>query len=345
MEVFGATKEELARLATSLGEPEYRGKQLAEWLYRKSAKCFSEMTNLPAEFRRKLGATSSISRSKVQERSSLRDGTTKFLLELFDGERIESVLIPYEDRVTVCVSTQVGCAVGCTFCATADAGFTRNLTAGEIVAQVLTLQGEAGRRVTNVVYMGMGEPLLNYDEVLKSIRLLNREVGISQRKITVSTVGITPRIRKLKEEALQITFAVSLHAPDDALRSMLIPLADRYPLEELISACRDYAQSTGRRVTYEYLLIAGLNDSPAHARRLASLLSGSLASVNLIPYNAVRGKGYKRPSPAAVKAFKNILEEAGIETTQRFERGHSVAAACGQLRAQATAPPACPSNA
>ncbi|MBI2844526.1 MAG: 23S rRNA (adenine(2503)-C(2))-methyltransferase RlmN, partial [Armatimonadetes bacterium] len=229
--------------------------------------------------RGKLEAASTLFRARTLARSPSTDGTTKFLLELSDGQRIESVLIPYTDRLTVCVSTQVGCAADCSFCATAAAGLTRNLSAGEIVDQALTLQGHAGERVTNVVFMGMGEPLLNYDEVIKSVRLLNSEVGIAMRKMTVSTVGITPRIRKLQSENLQLTLAISLHAPDDELRRRLVPLALRYPLNDMIASCRAYAEATGRRVTYVYLLLAGVNDSPAHARKLAGLIKGSLANV------------------------------------------------------------------
>jgi len=333
MELMGATAEELERLAAELGEPAYRGRQLAEWIYRKDAHSFSVMSNLPAALRAKIQDTASLSRGTVLACQPSDDGANKYLLRLSDGQRIESVLLPYPDRTTVCVSTQVGCPAGCTFCATAAAGLVRSLSAGEIVDQVLSLQREAGRRVTNVVYMGMGEPLLNYDAVLRSIRLLNAEVGIAMRRMTISTVGVTPRIRALQSENLQLTLAVSLHAPHEALRRRLIPLARRYPLAELISACRDYAEATGRRVTYEYLLLAGLNDTVQHARKLAALLRGSLASVNLIPYNTVLGKDYKRPSPAAVKAFRAVIERAGIEVTQRVERGHAVSAACGQLRA------------
>lgn len=334
MEVMGAATAELEKLAVELGEPAYRGRQLAEWVYKKNADSFASMTSLPAALRGKLQSAASLYRSEVIGRSESRDGAAKFLLKLSDGQCIESVLLPYEDRVTVCVSTQVGCAAGCVFCATAIGGFIRNLTAGEIVDQALTLEREAGKRVTNIVYMGMGEPLFNYDEALKSVRILNREVGIAMRKITISTVGIIPRIRKLQSENLQLTLAISLHASDDDLRRKLIPLAERYPLSELIPACKEYAEATGRRVTYEYLLLAGVNDTPAHAEKLACLLKGSLSNVNLIPYNEVAGKGCKRPSAAVVKAFREALEENGIDVTQRYERGHSVAAACGQLRAK-----------
>jgi 23S rRNA (adenine2503-C2)-methyltransferase len=333
MEVFGATTAELERLAEELGELSYRGRQIAEWLYKKDAVSFADMTNLSAKLRERLESSSSLTRSKVVARHPSADGTTKYLLELSDGQRIESVLLPYEDRLTVCVSTQVGCAAGCEFCATAIGGFVRNLRVGEIVDQVLTLQREAGRRVSNIVFMGMGEPLLNYDAVIAAIRLINSEIGVAMRKITISTVGITPRIRRLQEENLQLTLAVSLHASDDDLRRRIIPLAERYPLTELIAACKTYADVTGRRVTYEYLLLGGVNDSPAHAEKLANLLKGSLSNVNLIPYNEVCGKMYKRPASDVVNKFREVLELAGIEVTQRLERGHSIAGACGQLRA------------
>ncbi len=333
MELLGATLSKIETIVTELGQPAYRAKQLADWIYKKGAPDFAAMTNLSAEFRLRLGECCALSRSQVITRSPSPDGTTKFLLEERDGERIEAVLLPYSERVTVCVSTQVGCAAGCKFCATATGGFVRNLTAGEIVDQVLTLQAEGGRRVTNVVFMGMGEPLLNYDEVLSAIRLLNTQVGIAMRKMTISTVGITPMIHRLQDENLQLTLAISLHAADDETRREIIPIAAKYSIPALVAACRNYANVTGRRVTYEYLLLAGENDSAVDAMRLAKLLIGTLCNVNLIPYNSVYGKAYKRPSASTVNAFRAVLEEYGIEVTQRFERGHSISAACGQLRA------------
>lgn len=333
MELFGLTTAELQQLAQDLGEPSYRGKQLAEWIYRKGIDNFSVMSNLSSGFREKLEENATVTRSRVSARRVSRDDTAKFLLDLADGNRIESVLLPYEDRVTVCVSSQVGCSVKCSFCATGDGGLVRSLSAGEIVDQVMTLQREGSRRVTNVVYMGMGEPLFNYDAVLKSVRVLNDEVGIAMRKITISTVGVIPSISKLKAENLQLTLAISLHAPDDELRRRLIPLADRYPMEKLLPICKDYAEKTGRRVTYEYMLINGVNDRPEQAEKLVKLLRRSLSSVNLIPYNEIKGKRFRRPPAASVDAFRKILEDAGIEVTQRFERGDTVSAACGQLRA------------
>jgi 23S rRNA (adenine2503-C2)-methyltransferase len=230
MEVFGATTEELAEFAKSLGEQGFRGKQLAQWIYKRNVRDFSEMTDLSAGLRKNLEEKATLSRSKIRTRSESGDGTTKYLLELADGRTIESVLLPYEDRVTVCVSTQIGCAADCSFCATAISGFERNLSAGEIVDQVLTLQEDGGRRITNVVFMGMGEPLLNYANTIKAIHLLNHEIGISMRKITVSTVGVIPFIKKLMEEKLQLTLAVSLHAPDDELRRQIMPMARKYDL-------------------------------------------------------------------------------------------------------------------
>ncbi|MDH7482073.1 MAG: 23S rRNA (adenine(2503)-C(2))-methyltransferase RlmN [Armatimonadota bacterium] len=336
--LLGMTSSELEELAESLGEPKFRGRQIAKWLYKHNATSLDEMTDLPLSLRERLKEAAVLYRARIVNRSVSRDGTTKLLLELEDGQTIESVLIPYEDRVSVCVSTQVGCVVRCIFCATGISGFARNLTAGEIVDEVLTCQKETPRRVSHVVYMGMGEPLLNHENVLKSIQILNKEVGISMRHITISTIGITPQIRRLAEEKLQLTLAVSLHAPDDMLRRQIIPFAARYPLQDLIEACKEYAETTGRRITFEYLLIRNINDSISHARKLANLLKGILCNVNLIPYNAVEGLELDRPSQARVRAFRSVLEESGITVTQRVERGHAISAACGQLRRRSQLP-------
>ncbi len=332
MELFGLDRAELSSLCEGLGQPAFRGKQLADWLYRRGARDAAAMTNLPAQLREQLGASSTITRSEVINKAESSDGTTKFLLRLTDGEEIEAVLLPYPDRTSVCVSTQVGCPAGCLFCATAMCGFVRNLTAGEIVDQALTLQETSGLRITHVVFMGMGEPLMNFDSVVKALRLLNDEVGIGMRRMTVSTVGIPSAIQKLRELDLQITLAVSLHAPDDDLRKRLIPISAKYPLAELLRTCRDYADFTKRRITFEYLLLAGVNDTPQHAAALAKLLRHTLCNVNLIPFNEVPELPYRRPAQTAIRAFRSVLEEVGIEVTQRMERGHSIAAACGQLR-------------
>ncbi len=330
--LLGMTTPELQVLAESLGQPKFRGKQIADWLYKRNISRIGEMSNLPADFRSRLEQDAYLYRADIITESKSADDTTKLLLGLEDENRIEAVLLPYEDRVSVCVSSQVGCAAACRFCATGMGGFSRNLTSGEIVDEVLTLQKESARRVTHVVYMGMGEPLLNYDNVLRSIHLLNDEVGIAMRHITISTVGITPRIERLAEERLQLTLAISLHAPNDYLRRQLIPIADSYPLRSLIATCRRYADLTRRRITFEYLLIHDLNDSIELAYELATLLKGMMCNVNLIPYNAVEGLKFRRPSHERVKAFRSVLEKAGIAVSQRMERGHAVSAACGQLR-------------
>jgi 23S rRNA (adenine2503-C2)-methyltransferase len=337
MELFGLDRAELSSLCEQLGQSAFRGKQIAEWLYSKGTREIGSMSNLPSAMREELARTSSISRSEVVTQSKASDGTTKNLLRLSDGETIESVLLPYPDRTSVCVSTQVGCPAGCMFCATGMSGFVRNLTAGEIVDQVLTLQSFDGlrmpaSRVTHVVFMGMGEPLMNCENVVKALHLLNDEVGIGMRRMTLSTIGIPSAINMLRQLDLQITLAISLHAPDDTLRRQLIPLAGKHPLDELIQVCRAYADHTKRRITFEYLLLAGVNDSPAQASALAKLLRHTLCNVNLIPFNEVAGVSYKRPTRDAIRAFRAVLEEAGIEVTQRMERGHSISAACGQLR-------------
>ena len=332
MELLGATSTELQQLSVDLGQPAFRGKQIAGWIYKQGVLRIEDMTDLPKAFRSELARTAPFHRAGVVTESASRDGTRKFLLQLRDGQRIESVLLPYTDRTTACISTQVGCAAACAFCASGELGLVRNLSAGEIVDQILTLQGHSDTRISNVVYMGVGEPLLNYDDVLKSIRLLNEEVGIAARHITLSTVGVTPRIVRLAEEDLQITLAVSLHAPDDALRRKLMPLTSKYPLRQLINTCRDYANKTGRRVTMEYLLLADVNDSPDQAKAVAALLRGIMCNVNLIPYNHTPGSVFRRPDTAAITAFRKALEDAGLTVTQRYERGDAVAAACGQLR-------------
>lgn len=362
MELLGLDRAELTSLCEELGQPAFRGKQIADWLYSKDAHQISSMTNLPARLREKLADCSTLTRSEVIDQSKASDGTSKYLLGLGDGETIESVLLPYPggaiapasqsdaaaprpDRTSVCVSTQVGCPAGCLFCATAVTGFVRNLSAGEIVDQVLTLNAQMpqnskdnsiSRKVTHVVFMGMGEPLLNFDNVVKALRLLNDEVGIGMRRMTVSTAGIPAAIRRLQELDLQITLAVSLHAPEDALRNQLIPLSKNYPLAELLKICREYADFTKRRVTFEYLLLSGVNDKPEHAEALAKLLRHTLCNVNLIPFNEVPGLPYKRPDRNAVQSFRAVLEDAGVEVTQRMERGHSISAACGQLKRRHT---------
>jgi 23S rRNA (adenine2503-C2)-methyltransferase len=334
--LLGRDQAELEALARELGEPAYRGRQLAQWLYRRGAHQFEEMTDLPASFRSRLSEVATVGRSDLVTAQTSRDGTTKLLLEEPDGRRIETVLLPYEARTSVCISSQVGCPVGCVFCATATMGFARNVTAGEMVDQVLAAQEAAARagrpRITHVVVMGMGEPLLNIDELLEAIRLLNKEVGIAMRHMTVSTAGYVPGIRRLAEENLQITLALSLHAPNDTLRAQLIPLAKKYPLAETMAAVRDYAGRTGRRVTLEYLLLAGVNDTEPLALELAHLVRGMITHVNLIPWNPADSfSHFAAPTAGRVRAFRRTLERHGLTVTQRVERGQDISAACGQL--------------
>lgn len=330
--LVGLSTDELASLAVASGQPAFRGKQLADWIYKKNAADLYEMTNLPAVFRDSLAENANLHYGSIGDVLKSRDGTAKYLINLDLGQSIETVLLPYRDRVSACVSTQVGCGVGCRFCATGIHGLERNLNAGEIVDQVLILQNDSQKRVSHVVYMGMGEPLLNYDNVIKSIRLLNDEVGIAMRHITVSTVGIVPRIAMLAKENLQITLAISLHAPDDEIRGKLIPIASRFPLKDLIPACKAYSESTRRRITFEYMLIKDVNDSIANAHELGKLLRGIMANVNLIPYNHVEGLPYDKPTREKIGVFKSILESVGLVVVQRMEKGNSVSGACGQLR-------------
>ncbi len=332
--LIGHNAAELERIARELGEPGYRGRQIAQWLYRKHASSVEEMSDLPAAFRARLTEGYGIGLPRIAHRDEAPDGTTKYLLELGDCEQVEAVYLPYPDRVSICLSSQVGCAAGCTFCATALGGLARNMTAGEIVAQFLTAQSDRPvRRISHVVFMGMGEPLMNYEPVLSSVRLLVEEVGLSPRHVTISTVGVVPGIQRLAEESLPVTLALSLHAPNDELRERLIPTARKWKLAEILDACREYFETTRRNLTFEYLLLADVNDSPEQAREMARLLDGLPGNVNLIPFNYVETQdGFRRPSPERIAAFRRALEETGRVTTQRMERGHAISAACGQLR-------------
>jgi 23S rRNA (adenine2503-C2)-methyltransferase len=338
--LLGLTREELRAVVASEGEPSYRADQLADWLYGRGIRTLDEMTTLPLALRHRLGIAHDVGRSRILARQQAGDGTLKLLLELHDGERIETVGLPYADRVSCCVSTQVGCSVGCVFCATGMGGFVRNLTAGEIVEQVITVQQElraaaSDSRVDHVALMGMGEPLLNYEATLKAVRLLNSEVGIAMRNLTVSTAGFLPGISRLAREKLQLTLAVSLHAATDDVRATLMPGAARWSVAEVVAASRDYVKTTGRRVTFEYCLIDRVNDDSVDAERLAALLRGVNCHVNLIPLNTVAGLPYRSPSRERILAFRAVLQAAGIEVTQRAERGSDIHAACGQLRRRA----------
>lgn len=331
----GMTIKELEAVAQENGERAYRGKQIGAWIYQRGATSLDAMTDLPLAFRTRLAESYTVGLPETAHRDTAPDETVKYLLRQTDGQTIESVYLPYPDRVSVCLSTQIGCAAGCRFCATAQGGLMRNLTAGEIMGQFLRMQADGERRISHVVYMGMGEPLWNYDAVVKSLRLLGNEVGLSLRNLTVSTVGVVPGIRALAKEEMPITLALSLHAPDDETREALIPTARKWKIEEILDACAEYVRNTHRNLTFEYLLIGGVNDSPEQARALASLLKSRRlpGNVNLIPFNYVETpQGFRRPERESVQRFREELEKAGRVATIRMTRGHAISAACGQLR-------------
>lgn len=314
------------------GQPAYRGKQLHQWLYEKGVRSLLDISVFPKQWREQL-VDYPIGRSTLDYLSVAPDHTRKYLLRLSDGLIVETVGIPTPERLTVCVSSQVGCPMACDFCATGKGGFTRNLKAYEIVDQVLTVQQDFQRRVSNVVFMGMGEPLLNIDEVVAAVKSLNQDVGIGQRSLTISTVGLPGKIQQLAQHRLQVTFAVSLHASNQSLREQLIPSAKHYTLDQLLDDCREYVELTSRRVTFEYVLLAGVNDLPEQAVELAKHLRGFQTHVNLIPYNPIQEADYQRPSHQRLETFMNILQQERIAVSIRYSRGLEADAACGQLRA------------
>jgi 23S rRNA (adenine2503-C2)-methyltransferase len=367
--LLGSNLAQLTAWVQQQGQASYRGKQLYEWIYEKGARSFDEITVFPKKWREDI-QNIPIGRSTIHHRSAAPDGTVKYLLRLADGQTIETVGIPSfqrgkergrgreradnfqlntqhstlhtssntqhspKERLTVCVSSQVGCPMACDFCATGKGGFVRNLAPHEIIDQVLTVQADFQRRVSHIVFMGMGEPLLNTENVVQAIACINQDIGIGQRSITVSTVGIPKQILKLAEHQWQITLAVSLHAPNQTLREKLIPTAGRYPLEKLLADCRQYVEITGRRLSFEYILLAGVNDLPEHAEQLAKHLRGFQSHVNLIPYNPISEADYHRPSRDRVQAFADALKQRYIAVSVRYSRGLAADAACGQLRAR-----------
>ena len=334
--LLGMTQAELTDWVQTQGQPAYRGKQLHQWIYNKGVRSLADITVFPKAWRQAMEQIS-VGRSEIHHRSVAPDQTVKFLLRLGDGHIIEAVGIPTDKRLTVCVSSQVGCPMACDFCATGKGGFIRNLATHEIVDQVLTVQAAFEQRVSNIVFMGMGEPLINAQNVVAAVQCLNRDIGIGQRSITVSTVGIPGQIRRLAQHHLQITLAVSLHGSNQTLRTQLIPSAQQYPLTDLLDECREYVAVTGRRVTFEYILLAGLNDCEEHAAELAHLLRGFQSHVNLIPYNPIDEVDYQRPSRMRVQGFTEELRSAGIAVSVRYSRGLEKDAACGQLRASKVA--------
>lgn len=329
------TLAELKSLVNACGQPNFRALQMYRWLQQRGVSGFEEMTDLPKEFRNALAAGSYIAGAEIERRYRSRlDDTVKYLFRMRDGQLVESVRMRYLHGLTLCVSTQVGCRMNCAFCATGKSGFSRNLAPSEMLAQIQSAQADAGERISNVVLMGMGEPLDNYDNVLRFLELVSSEEGldIGMRHLSLSTCGIVDRIDQLAEERLQLTLSVSLHAPNNEIRSRLMPVNRRWGVEELLSACRRYAEKTGRRISFEYAMIGGVNDSGACARELAARLKGMLCHVNLIPVNSVKGSPFRRSSPERNRLFIRILSESGITATVRRTLGADIDASCGQLR-------------
>ena len=329
----GMSLDELTEFTDSIEESKYRAKQLHNWIYLKSVSGFDEMTDISKKTRAKIEELAVITDVKIKHEQVSSDGTVKYLIEYADGNCVETVLMRFDNRanLTACVSSQVGCACNCKFCATAKLGFIRNLTPREIIEQVLTIQRDTGLKVTNIVFMGQGEPLLNLDNVLKAIDIFNRDFVIGIRRLTVSTCGIIPQINKLAQIDFQPTLAVSLHAPNHTLRESLMPIEKKYNIDELMSSLKAYVENTGRRVTIEYTLIKGFNDTIQCAKELAKLLIGLKANINLIIYNPNDTDTFEKPDKESVQKFKYILEQSGKKVTIRLERGSDIDAACGQL--------------
>ena len=339
--LLGLSSEKLQEFAIHEGEKAFRGRQIYEWIYQKGAKNLDSITVLPKKWRESLQNKGiKIGRLDEIHRVVAEDSTLKLLMGTSDGEIIETVGIPTDKRLTVCVSSQIGCPMGCKFCATGKGGLNRSLDVNEIVDQVISISETMNRRPTHVVFMGMGEPLLNIRNVLDSIECLTNDIGIGQRKITVSTVGIPdtlPDLAKLAQERIgrvKFTLAVSLHAPNQDLREQIIPSASSYPITSILKDCKKYIELTGRRVSFEYILLGGLNDKDIHAEQLANLMRGFQSHVNLIAYNPIVEENFKRPSQFRVNSFRELLENKGVAVSVRASRGRDKDAACGQLRRQ-----------
>jgi 23S rRNA (adenine2503-C2)-methyltransferase len=339
-QLYDMRLSEMEQWMESLGQPKFRARQVFSWLYKKRATSVHEMTDLPLSFREQLQRSAVIQTMKeITRQVSQRDGTTKFLFQLRDGATVETVLMRHDYGNSVCVSTQVGCRMGCTFCASTLGGLIRNLSAGEIVEQIMAVQrmlDREGARVSSVVLMGSGEPLENYEPSLRFVDIITDPHGlkIGARHITVSTSGLVPAIRRLADEKRQITLAISLHAPNDELRSSLMPINRAWNVETLLEAARYYFEQTGRRISFEYALIGGVNDQLVHARELAERVKGLPCHINLIPVNYVPERNWKRSSKEDIQAFVKELNRLGVNATVRREMGSDIAAACGQLRAQ-----------
>lgn len=329
----GLTLKEIEQITDELGATKFRARQIHNWIYLKSVKEIDEMTDLSKKFRDELKTVAQVTNIKIKVKQVSTDGTIKYLLEFPDGECVETVLMRFDNRanLTACVSSQVGCAVNCSFCATGKRGFIRNLTYKEIIEQVLTIQRDTGLKVTNVVFMGQGEPLLNLDNVLKAMEIFNESFQIGARRLTVSTSGIIPQIKKLADLDMQSTLALSLHASNHEVRKQLMQIENKYPMDELHKALKYYVEKTGRRITIEYLLIKDLNDTITSAKQLAAYLKDIKCNINLIPYNPTAKNDYKRPSNNSIMKFKYLMEHSGKKVTVRLERGGDIDAACGQL--------------
>jgi 23S rRNA (adenine2503-C2)-methyltransferase len=327
---------EMEALAESLGAPPYRGRQLAQWIFVKGVTDLAAMSDLPKDFRAALAARASVDVPEVERRTPSQDGSQKLVLRYGDGARVQAVLMPDDDRLTLCVSTQVGCGFACAFCYTGTMGLERNLSAGEIVAQVmLAREGlAAGLRITHIVYMGMGEPLANYTATVKSLRLLTdpQAFAFAPRRITVSTVGLVSGIERLAKENLRVNLAVSLHATSNEIRDRIMPVNRGFAIEELLAACRRFPLPFRQRMTFEYVLLEGINDSAEDARRLVKLMKGIRGKINLIPFNDWEGSSFARPPLARILDFQTVLLEHGIRATVRWSKGEDIGAACGQLR-------------
>lgn len=329
----GLSLNDIEKITDSLHASKFRARQIHNWIYLKSVKSIDEMTDLSVKFREELKKVATVTDVKVKVKQESSDGTLKYLLEFPDGECVETVLMRFDNRanLTACVSSQVGCAVNCSFCATGKRGFIRNLTYREIIEQVLTIQRDTGLKVTNIVFMGQGEPLLNLDNVLKAMKIFNENFQIGARRLTVSTAGIVPKINELANLDMQSTLAVSLHAPSHDIRQKIMPIENRYSMEELKNALKNYITKTGRRITIEYLLIKDLNDTLESVKKLVEYLHDLKCNINLIPYNPTDKNDYQRPSNNSIMRFKSLLEQSGKKVTVRLERGADIDAACGQL--------------
>ena len=334
MILAGMSLEELENLMDELKATKFRAKQIHNWIYTKSVSSIDEMTNLSKYFREELKKIACVTDTEIKAKQVSKDGTIKYLVGYQDGECVETVLMRFDNRanLTACVSSQVGCAMNCSFCATGKGGFKRNLTYKEIVEQVLIIQRDTGLKVTNIVFMGQGEPLLNLDNVLKALEIFNNDFQIGARRITISSSGIIPGINKLADMDLQSTLAISLHAPNHELRLEIMPIENKYKINDLKMALKEYIKKTGRRITIEYILIHGFNDTQNVAKELVYFLKDLKCNINLIPYNSVVENDFKKPSNSDIIKFKYLLEHSGKKVTVRLERGADIDAACGQLR-------------